>query len=114
MGLFSKDIKTLNDLFVQTLKDIYDAGNQIGKALPDMIEKATDAGLKQGFKAHMQETKGHVQRLDNVFEQLSVRLGVRFCASLVRAAMDSARSAGEIRLGSCARSRRSLHASNTR
>lgn len=68
MGLFSKDIKTLNDLFVHTLKDIYYAENQIVKALPDMIEKATDAGLKQGFKSHLQETKGHIQRLEQVFK----------------------------------------------
>lgn len=46
MGLFSKDIKTMNDLFVHTLKDIYYAENQIVKALPDMIDKATDASSR--------------------------------------------------------------------
>jgi ferritin-like metal-binding protein YciE len=73
MGLFSKDIKTLNDLFVHTLKDIYYAENQIVKALPDMIEKATDSGLKQGFKSHLQETKGHIQRLEQVFKLHGVK-----------------------------------------
>ena len=48
MGLFSKPIKTLDDLFVHTLQDIYYAENQITKALPTMIEKATDPRLKQG------------------------------------------------------------------
>ena len=53
MGLFSKDIKTMDDLFVHTLQDIYYAENQIVKSLPDMIEKATDPQLKQGFQAHL-------------------------------------------------------------
>ena len=74
MGLFSKDIKTMNDLFVHTLKDIYYAENQILKALPDMIEKATDTGLKQGFQAHLGETKNHVARLEQVFKQHGVEI----------------------------------------
>ena len=53
MGLFSKDIKTMNDLFVHALRDIYYAENQILKALPEMIEKATDAQLKQAFQSHL-------------------------------------------------------------
>ncbi len=72
MGLFSQDIKTMNDLFVHTLKDIYYAEHQIVKALPDMIEKATDAGLKQGFQAHLGETKNHVKRLEQVFKMHGV------------------------------------------
>src|SRR5471032_2806563 len=68
MGLFTKDIKTFDDLFVHTLQDIYYAENQILKALPDMVEKATDAQLKQGFQSHLAETKGHVQRLEQVFK----------------------------------------------
>ena len=53
MGLFSKDIKTLDDLFVHTLQDIYYAEKQITKALPEMIEKATDPQLKQAFQTHL-------------------------------------------------------------
>src|ERR1700675_4052274 len=68
MGLFSKDIKTMDDLFVHTLRDIYYAENQIVKALPEMIEKETDAQLRQGFQSHLAETKGHVQRLEQVFK----------------------------------------------
>ena len=67
MGLFSKDIKTLDDLFVDTLRDIYYAENQIVKALPDMIEKARNPALKQGFEMHLGETKNHVKRLEEVF-----------------------------------------------
>jgi ferritin-like metal-binding protein YciE len=70
MGLFSRDIKTLNDLFVHTLRDIYYAEKQIVKALPDMIEKASDPGLKRGFKTHLDETQNHVARLDEVFRMI--------------------------------------------
>jgi ferritin-like metal-binding protein YciE len=68
MGLFSKSIKTLDDLFVHTLQDIYYAENQITKALPTMVSKATDPQLKQGFQTHLAETKGHIERLQRVFQ----------------------------------------------
>lgn len=68
MGLFSKDIKSMDDLFVHTLQDIYYAENQILKSLPDMIEKANDPKLKQGFQAHLNETKNHIKRLEQVFQ----------------------------------------------
>ena len=72
MGLFSKDIKTMDDLFVHTLRDIYYAENQILKALPDMIDRATDAGLKQAFLSHLGETKNQVARLEQVFRMHGV------------------------------------------
>ena len=50
MGLFSKDIRSFDDLFLHTLPDVYYAENQITKALPKMIDKASDPELKQGFK----------------------------------------------------------------
>jgi ferritin-like metal-binding protein YciE len=68
MGFFSKDIKTMDDLFVHTLRDIYYAERQIVQALPDMIEKAHDAQLKQGFETHLRETENHVKRLEKVFQ----------------------------------------------
>lgn len=68
MGLFSRDIKTMDDLFVHTLRDIYYAEKQIVKVLPDMIAKATDPQLKQGFQSHLRETEDHVKRLEQVFE----------------------------------------------
>jgi ferritin-like metal-binding protein YciE len=70
MGLFSKDIKTFDDLFLHTLQDIYYAENQIVKSLPDMIENATNAQLKQGLQNHLGETKTHVDRLEQVFDML--------------------------------------------
>ena len=68
MGLFSKDIKTLDDLFVHTLQDIYYAENQITKALPKMIQKATDSQLKKGFETHLAETQNQIKRLEQVFQ----------------------------------------------
>lgn len=68
MGLFSKDIKNMDDLFVHTLRDIYYAEKQIVKALPDMIEKASDQQLKQGFQIHLRETENHVKRLEQFFQ----------------------------------------------
>lgn len=73
MGLFSKDIKTMDDLFVHTLRDIYYAEHQIEKSLPKMIEKATDPGLKAGFETHLAETRGQITRLEQVFEQHGVK-----------------------------------------
>jgi ferritin-like metal-binding protein YciE len=68
MGLFTKDVKTMDDLFVHMLRDIYYAEQQIVKALPEMIDKASDPQLKQAFQAHLGETKNHVTRLEQVFK----------------------------------------------
>ena len=67
MGLFSKDIKTLDDLFVHTLQDIYYAEQQIAKSLPQMIGKATDPQLKAAFEQHLTETQGQIQKVEQVF-----------------------------------------------
>ncbi|MBA3759063.1 MAG: ferritin-like domain-containing protein [Gemmatimonadales bacterium] len=67
MGLLSKPIKTLDDLFVHTLQDIYYAEQQITKALPKMIAKVTDPQLKQAFQTHLAETRNHVSRVEQVF-----------------------------------------------
>jgi ferritin-like metal-binding protein YciE len=82
MGIFSKDIETMDDLFVHTLRDIYYAENQIVKALPDMIEKASDPGLKQGFQTHLGETRNHVKRLEQVFEMHGVEAAGIDCPAI--------------------------------
>ena len=70
MGLFSKDIKTMDDLFLHVLQDVYYAESQILKALPDMIKKATNRDLTAAFRAHLGETEKQVSRLDQVFQLL--------------------------------------------
>jgi ferritin-like metal-binding protein YciE len=68
MGLFTTPIKTLDDLFVHTLQDMYYAENQIIKSLPKLIDKAADPQLKQAFQMHLKETENHVTRLERVFQ----------------------------------------------
>ncbi len=72
MGLFTRDIATMDDLFVHMLRDIYYAEQQIVKALPKMIEKASDPALKEGFNAHLAETRNHVKRVEDVFRMHGV------------------------------------------
>jgi ferritin-like metal-binding protein YciE len=74
MGFFSKDIRTMDDLFVHTLRDIYYAENRIVKALPEMIEKASEPQLKQAFKSHLGETENHIARLQEVFRMHGVEV----------------------------------------
>ena len=82
MGLFSYDIKTMDDLFVHTLRDIYYAENQILKALPTMIEKATSEQLRAGFETHLRETKGQVARLEQVFKLHGVSISGVNCPAI--------------------------------
>lgn len=70
MGLFSKDIETMDDLLLHGLKDIYYAENQIVKSLPKLIDKATNRDLTKGLRDHLEETKNQVSRLDQVFKKL--------------------------------------------
>jgi ferritin-like metal-binding protein YciE len=70
MGLFTKDIATMDDLLLHGLKDIYYAENQILKSLPELIEKATNRDLTKRLRDHLEETKNQVARLDQVFKKL--------------------------------------------
>lgn len=82
MGIFSKPIKTLDDLFVHTLQDIYYAENQIVKNLPAMIEKASAAELKQAFQSHLEETKHQIVRLEQVFKNNDLPVKAVTCAAM--------------------------------
>ena len=62
--------KTLNDLFLHTLKDIFYAEKQILKALPKMAKNAESEELQQAFETHLEETRGQIERLEKVFEML--------------------------------------------
>lgn len=64
------EMESLRDLMIDELKDLYSAENQILKALPKMIKKATSPDLKKGFEKHLKETEGHVERLDKIFQEL--------------------------------------------
>ncbi len=58
----------LRDLYIDELKDLYSAENQLVKALPKMAKAASSDELKQGFEEHLEQTRGHVQRLEKDFQ----------------------------------------------
>ncbi len=96
MGLFTKDIKTFDDLFVHQLQDIYYAEKQLVNALPKMAEKATDAQLRQGFLDHLEQTKGHVARLEQVFKMHNVEAKAVTCPAIDGIIKEANETAGEI------------------
>ncbi|RYE79944.1 MAG: ferritin-like domain-containing protein, partial [Hyphomicrobiales bacterium] len=75
--------KTLDDLFLDTLKDIYYAEKQIVKALPKMAKAAQSPDLKAGFEKHLDETEGHVDRLEQVFELLGKPARGKTCDAIL-------------------------------
>jgi len=63
-------LSSLHELLIEELQDIYSAENMIISALPKMIEEATSPELKSAFNSHLQQTRGHVQRLDRIFDEI--------------------------------------------
>ena len=82
MGLFSKDIQSMDDLFMHTLQDIYYAENKIAKSLPGMISKVSNSELKQGLQSHLRETQQHVTRLEQVFKMLDSKVSSVTCPAI--------------------------------
>ena len=70
MAIFSMDLNSLRDLFVDELRDLYDAETQITDALPKLIEKAQYPELKSALQEHLQVTRGQIQRLETIFQRL--------------------------------------------
>jgi ferritin-like metal-binding protein YciE len=75
--------KTLNDLFLDTLKDIYYAEKQILKTLPKMAKAATSAEMKAGFEKHAEETEGQIERIEQVFELLGKPARAKTCDAIL-------------------------------
>jgi ferritin-like metal-binding protein YciE len=96
MGIFTKDIKTMDDLFIHQLQDIYYAEKQLVKALPKMAEKATDPQLRQGFLAHLDETNGHVKQLEQVFQMHGTEIEAVTCPAIDGIIKEANEVAGEI------------------
>ncbi|ORE96902.1 ferritin-like domain-containing protein [Aurantimonas sp. 22II-16-19i] len=76
-------VKSLDDLFLHTLKDVYYAEKQIVKALPKMAKKAGSPDLKAAFEQHLEETKGHVTSLESVFEAIGKKPSTVKCDAIV-------------------------------
>jgi len=74
--------KTLNDLFLAQLKDIYFAEKQIYKTLPKMAKATQTAELKDAFSAHREQTHGHIERLEEVFEMIGKRPETKPCEAI--------------------------------
>jgi ferritin-like metal-binding protein YciE len=75
-------LESLQDLLVEQLKDLYSAENQLLKALPKMAKAATNPDLRSGFEEHLEQTKGQVERLEQVCEQLGVSPKGKKCVGL--------------------------------
>jgi ferritin-like metal-binding protein YciE len=75
-------MQTLSKLFEDQLKDLSSAESQLVKALPKMAKKASAAGLKDAFTSHLEETRQHVERLDQVGEQLGLKLNGKKCKAM--------------------------------
>ena len=76
------ELKTLNDLFVHQLKDLYGAEQQLLKAMPKMQAKITAKELQQAFTKHMEETQNQVKRLEQVFQSLGIKPEAEKCKAM--------------------------------
>ena len=75
-------IKSIQDLFIHELSDIYSAEKQLTKALPKLARAADAPELKQAFETHLEETQGQVERIDQIVEALGIRLKRIKCAAM--------------------------------
>ncbi len=75
-------ISSLRDLLVDELKDLYSAETQLVKALPKMAKAASNEELKEGFEQHLEETRGHVDRLDRALKILGANAKGKTCAAM--------------------------------
>ena len=96
MGIFTKDIKTMEDLFLHQLEDIYYAEQQLTKAIPKMAELATNADLKAGLKSHVTDTQNQIERLDKVFAKLGKQPKGTDCPAIDGLIKEANATAGEI------------------
>lgn len=82
MALLNYEFRNLDELFLQQLKDVYDAEYRLVDALPKMAEAASSNDLRNAFQAHEAQTKQHVQRLEQVFDRLGKSPERDTCAAM--------------------------------
>jgi ferritin-like metal-binding protein YciE len=75
--------EALKNLYIEELRDLYDAENRLVKALPKLAKAAESEELRAGFEEHLEQTKGHVDRLRQIFESLDERPGGKKCAAMI-------------------------------
>ncbi|HEX8430658.1 MAG TPA: ferritin-like domain-containing protein [Longimicrobium sp.] len=91
-------LNTLNDLYVEQLRDLYSAETQILKALPKMAETAKHPELRQAFESHVAQTEEHVRRLEGIFADLDIKPGGHHCKGmegLLKEASDTVKEKGD-------------------
>jgi ferritin-like metal-binding protein YciE len=74
--------QALKELYIDELKDIYNAENQLVKALPKMAKAANSEELRTGFEEHLEQTRGHVQRLEQIFKELGEKPSGKKCKGM--------------------------------
>jgi ferritin-like metal-binding protein YciE len=82
MALFSMKLDNLKALFVNELRDLYDAENQITKALPKLIDKSHNSQLKSGLQEHLEVTREQIRRLDRIFQMLNEKATGETCKGM--------------------------------
>jgi len=75
-------VESIEDLFLDELKDLYSAEKQITKALPKLVKAASTQELSAAFDSHLQETRGHVERLEEIFQKLGKRGAGKTCEGM--------------------------------
>jgi ferritin-like metal-binding protein YciE len=75
-------MESLQDLYLEELRDLYSAENQLLKALPKMAKAATNEKLQQAFTMHLDETRGHVERLEQIFDKLGEKAKGKKCKGM--------------------------------
>jgi ferritin-like metal-binding protein YciE len=86
---------SLKELYVEELKDLFSAENQLTKALPKMAKAASSDELRQGFEEHLQQTQGHVERLQQIFEMLGEKGSGKKCLGMEGLVKEGAEIMGE-------------------
>ncbi len=78
----AKDVKTMEDLFLEEIRDLLDAEKQITKALSKMAKAATSEELSEGFTEHLEQTRGHIERLERIFSDIGAKSGGVKCTGM--------------------------------
>lgn len=91
-------METLQDVFVEQLADLYSAERQLVETLPEVARAASTDDLREAVTEHLEETRGHVRRLDEIFEQMSMQVPKNHCEAmegLIREGDEVVRGAGD-------------------
>src|SRR5438874_2455321 len=81
-GITMAKMTTLQDLFVEELRDLYNAENQLIKALPKMAKAASSEELRKAFTDHLEQTRGHAERLEQIFQKLGQKAKGKKCVAM--------------------------------